>query len=158
MEIILSALMGGGLGLIPMLIKGLFGIWQDWIDKKHEYRMGELQLQVNKTIVEGKLEEIRLNNSRIENIQDIDIRYKTFNTGSKWIDLINNIGRVLLAFMIMGLYCAVTFMYFDIISKYLAVNKNNHLAMLQQLWTTEDYKLFAYIIGFFFSSHVSSSK
>lgn len=152
---LISVLAGLLSAALPSIIQDIFGLVKNWQDNKHSLKMAEFSYKASKEIGEQKLEELRIKSESAETIHDSDVRYKTFFTGSNLIDNINNIGRLLLAFLIMGLYCVVTYMYYDVyinhfIAKISIKDFEALKTVMDELWTEEDQAMFAYIISFFF--------
>lgn len=144
---ILSAL----LGLFGSTLPSIMNYFQDKQDKKHELEILRMQMEAAKQGGTQKLKELEIE----ENIAEVNHIYDTYKTGVSWVDALNGTVRPVVAYLLIGLYCIMEFMYFSIIS---ANSDHITIEMLDLLWTDEDHALFSCIIAFYFGSRHLKAK
>ena len=144
----ITTLISSFLGFFGAGFPKILDYFQDKQDKKHEITLLNLQMEANREAAKqqsiDRLAEIKAQ----ENIQEIKSIYKTFNVGVKWVDALNGLVRPVIAFLLIGLYCVIEYMIFDII----LTSGNMDLDMLEFLWGEDDQALFCAIIAYYFGS------
>ena len=139
-------------GFFSAGIPKIFDFFQDKQDKKHELTLLKLQMEADEQSRNSnridRLDEIKA----AENVQEIKSIYKNFNVGVKWVDALNGLVRPVIAFLLIGLYCVIEYMIFDII----LLSENLSIEMLEFLWSDEDQAIFSAILSYYFGSRAFS--
>lgn len=128
-------------GFISSIFPEIFKILRDKQDKKHELLLLEKQIEMHKSGVNTRLEEIGYDADQSE----IRALYETYHTGISWVDAFNGTVRPVLAYAFFILYSGVKLMQFTAI-----INEPDFGSFISILWTTEDQAIFAGIISFYY--------
>ena len=143
-------------GFLSSGVPTLVDYFKDKRDKEHEITLMKMQMEMAERNIKSNLDAIELQNQAViaqaesaENIAEINAIYKNFNTGITWVDAINGMVRPLIAFALIGLYCAIELMIFNILS----TNKEIlSIDALEALWGEEDQILFSVVLSFYFGT------
>lgn len=143
-------------GFLSSGVPSLFEYFKDQRDKEHELKIMQLQMEMAEKNLKSNLDAIELQNQAVmtqaesaENIAEIQALYSTYKTGIDWVDAINGMVRPFIAFALIGLYCVIEVMIFNILSS----NKEIlSISAIEMLWGEEDQILFGVVISYYFGS------
>lgn len=145
---LLSLLGGGVFRLLPEVI----GFFNKKADADHEYKMTQLQLEIDKGRASQALDLAHINNDAAQSQADLQalseaLKGQSTPTGIKWIDgLSSSVRPVLTYWWCLGLYTAS-----KAILAYLAWKAGTDLAGMAKVILTEfDYNIVASMISFWF--------
>lgn len=123
----------------------IFKIYQDWVDKKHEYRVLELQLKQSKQTQDGKLQAIEMK----LDLEKYKTAYLTFGSKNKTIDALNAFVRPAFAYAFLLIYIGITCVYgYKLWEAPPGV-------FADEMWTATDETIMQAVIGFYFGSRTS---
>jgi len=131
-------LLGSLLGFLGSIVPDIFKILQDKIDRNHELKIMDLQMQREQQGHNNHLEEINTS----ADIAETKAIYKTYKIGVKWVDALNGTVRPVIAYAFFLLYAFVKY------------QQSIHTPWL--LWSDEDKAIFAGIISFYFGQRAMS--
>lgn len=134
-------------GFLSSLIPEIMKYFVDKNDKKHEIKILEYQLELQKLNAEKNLDEI----ISASNLSEVQALYKTYKTGINWVDAFNGTVRPVLAYAFFAIYSFVKYLQYKIIAAALSV-----IDIVEILWTLEDQAIFAGIISFYFGQRAIS--
>lgn len=132
-------------GFISSCLPSILKLWQDKIDKKHEYDIMELQIQASKELQEYKLQEVGMN----IDLEGLKARYATFYSDNKFTNALNALVRPVFAFAFLVLYIIVNLIYYHQL-------KDLPPALFADLmWTEVDETIMGAVIGFYFGGRAN---
>jgi len=135
------SLLGALLGFIGSLVPEVFKIFRDKEDRQHELKIMQLQIEMQKSGNQERLEEIKIGaDSAI--MSEV---YKTYYSGVKWVDALNGTVRPILSYAFFFLY---SYIKISAVSSIESIGWVNIL----MLWGEEDQAIFSGIITFYFGS------
>lgn len=147
----LLTLFGGSLGGLLRFVPEIFKIFSEQRDRDHEYRMTQLQLDIDKAraqqgidLAHAQGEVALLNGEMTAYIEAIKGQGKI--TGLPWVDAMNASVRPVLTFWWMLLF--TTYKVATIVAACLAWTTLNDF--IGKLWTAQDAGILAMILGFWF--------
>ncbi len=135
-------LLGALLGFLGSAFPDFMKLWRDKLDRAHELKILEMQMEQARQGHATRLEEI----GATADINESRALYKTYNTGIRWVDSLNGTVRPVLAYCFFLLYASVKFLQFSLAAE------PPLPWQIGQLWTQEDAAIFAGIISFYFGS------
>jgi hypothetical protein len=142
---ILSALLGFITPAMPRVLE----YFQDKKDKEHELKIMQLQVENTQKTSASNLKAIAVKNKAKTAQTEIKKIYNYYSQHNDLVDKFNRCMSGVIALMFIGLFCVVEVMYFKILSANVNVMT---LEMLDQLWTDQDYQIFALIVGHYFGN------
>lgn len=128
-------------GFLSSLVPEIMKYFVDRNDKKHEIKILEYQMELQKLNSGKTLDEI----VAAANFSEAQALYKTYKTGISWVDAFNGTVRPVLAYAFFAIYSFVKYMQYKIIAISLSA-----IEIVNVLWTLEDQAIFAGIISFYF--------
>lgn len=135
---ILSTLLGFFSSLLPQGLK----VYQDIKDKQHEIRLLELQMEAQLKMHDQRLEEIAIE----QDASSQTAMYKTFYSGTPWVDALNGLIRPVLTLSFFALYVYIKYQQYNYVSG------ADFQTVYSVLWGVEDQALFSSIIAFYFGN------
>jgi hypothetical protein len=145
------ALFGGGLGGLLRLVPELFKLLTDKHDRDHEYRMTQLQLEIDKARAQQGIDlvhaqgEVAVQTSEMQAYLEA-IRGQGQDTGVPWIDALSKSVRPVITYWWMSLFTA--YKTSTLIAVCLAWTSLDDFIL--KLWTTNDAGVLSMILGFWF--------
>lgn len=142
-ETLLGSVLGFGTSIFPAVLD----FFQDSKDKKHELAVGEQQLKLMDKQSELNIQEARVT-GEMRNIEleleaekaSVEAAHKPQQmTGVGWVDAIRGLVRPLVTFWFMALYSY---------AKYVTYTQGG------DVWTSQDWAIFATIVSFWFGDRV----
>lgn len=143
-------ILGGIIGLLGSFIPEAIKIAKDWMDRKHELQMLELQIKYARELSEIRiaeeraLAEIELDKEAYKNVGITDVKL----TGWKIVDLLQVLGNLLnqsvrpiLTYVICGSWLTM---------KFIVLQQAGGINALPQVWTEMDSDFVALIVTYWF--------
>jgi hypothetical protein len=138
---LLSLLFGFITSCLPSVLK----IWQDKSDKAQELAIMQLQMQANQAVVTEKLHEIELHND----MDGLKIRYETYKSDNRFVNLLNGLVRPAYAYGFLFLYIFINFIYYQ------NLQGLPPAAFADLMWTEADNNILGSVIGFYFGARAN---
>ena len=151
-EIIAGFLTGGILPLLPHVLR----FAQDFVDKRHELKVMEMQGQLAEAghgfrlaelDAQADIEESRASHRPTPQLTNADSWW--LNGVNGFLHLLNQSVRPVLAYAFFGLYAAYKVSLFASVTRELTWN--SALENVQGIWTDEDMALFIAVMMYYFS-------
>lgn len=161
----LITLMGGGLGGLLRFVPEIFKLFTENKDRDHEFRMTELQLQIDQARAGQAIDLVHAQGDMAVQAGEMTayieaIKGQSQPTGVKWIDALNQSVRPVITYWWMSLFTVGKVLLFvsASIELYLALIATKTLAEVSPLlsafvdktWTPQDVATLAMILGFWF--------
>lgn len=150
MEILLS-LLGGGLGGLIRFLPEVLKFFADGKDRDHEFRMTQLQLEIERQKGQQQIKmiesqgEVDFNSGQMAAYVEA-LKGQAVKSGVKWVDALSSAVRPILTFWWMGLFTV-----YKLSSLWYGWQQSPDFAQfLAQLWTPQDWGIFSMILGFWF--------
>lgn len=147
----LLSLLGGGLGGILRLVPEILKMFSEGKDRDHEFRMTELQLQIDKARAAHAIDAIHAAGDETVRASEMSAYIEAIKaqgqvTGDKWLDRVNMSVRPFVTYWWMILFT----IYKLATIGYVLVNWIGFDAFLMRLWTADDAAILSMILGFWF--------
>jgi hypothetical protein len=147
----LLSLLGGGLGGLLRFVPEIFKLINAKGDRDHEFRMSQLQLQVDKARSEQEIDKLHAQSEAADALGQINLTLEAIKsqgqlTGVKFVDALNSLVRPLLTFWWMAIFTA--FKITVIVDAW--YNFASWKTFGQQVWTENDWVVLSGIISFWF--------
>lgn len=145
---LLSMLFGGVFRLLPEVL----GFFKKRTDNDHEYRMTQLQLDIDKNRASQQLDLVHANAEMQDNAMDFQalmdaIKGQSVVTGIKWIDGLSSSVRPILTYW----WCMVLYTSYKLVLLYSLLNSHADLVTIAaQLITEFDRSIVGSIFAFWF--------
>ena len=145
---LLSMLFGGVFRLLPEVL----GFFKKRTDNDHEYRMTQLQLDIDKNRASQQLDLVHANAEMQDNAMDFQalmdaIKGQSVVTGIKWIDGLSSSVRPILTYW----WCMVLYTSYKLVLLYSLLNSHADLVTIAaQLITEFDRSILGSIFAFWF--------
>lgn len=147
----LLSLLGGGLGGLLRFVPEIFKLFTEAKDRDHEYRMTQLQLEIDKARSAQQIDlvhatgDVQLATGEMQAYIEA-IKGQSQMTGVKWIDALNQSVRPVVAYWWLFLFTVA-----KIATVWMAVNQFSTLsAFIETVWTTNDAGILSMILGFWY--------
>ena len=134
-------------GFISSIIPELLKMLRDLIDKRHELKVFEKQIQYNKLGNLNNIEEIKISRDILEQAS----LYSTYRSGVSWVDALNASVRPVLAYSFFLMYGTLKFLQLRTISLMSPL-----VEYIDIIWSIDDQAIFAGIISFYFGQRTFS--
>lgn len=147
----LITLLGGGLGGLLRFIPEIFKLFTEGKDREHEYKMTQLQLDIDKQRAVLNLDLVHAQGEVQANSQDMQayieaIKAQGTPTGVSWVDALSASVRPVVAYWWLTL--------FTVVKICLIVAAIQHFttieAFVSHIWTAEDAGFLSMILGFWY--------
>ena len=159
------------MGLAGLLAPGLphlLRFAQDWLDKRHEFKIGAQQVELEKAKGKNTLDQIGLQGTidlkKLEEMMDSKLdelvnqpSVPLVASTSRWINFVNGVPefanrlvRSFYAYSFFWLYATIKVATFFELKKELPWQSNS--SVILSLWTPDDMALFVGIVMFYFSA------
>lgn len=147
----LLTLLGGGLGGLLRFVPEILKLFTDQRDRDHEYRMTQLQLNIDKARADQAIDLVHAQGEAAAAIGEMRayleaIKGQAQLTGVKWVDALNQSVRPVITYWWMVLF--TVYKIAAIVAAALAWTSLD--AFLAKLWTAQDAGILAMILGFWF--------
>lgn len=161
----LITLMGGGLGGLLRFVPEIFKLFTEKKDRDHEYRMTQLQLDIDKARAGQAIDLVHAQGDMAVQAGEMSayieaIKGQSQPTGVPWIDALNQSVRPVITYWWMSLFTVGKVLLFvsASIELYLALEATKTLvevspllsAFVDKTWTQQDVATLAMILGFWF--------
>ncbi len=147
----LLSLLGGGLGGLLRFVPEIFKMLADQKDRDHEYRMTQLQLEIDQARAKDQIDLVHAQGDMAVNSIEADawleaIKSQGKPTGIAWVDALNASVRPVITYWWMSLFTV-----YKACTIYTAIVEVSTLdAFVAELWTPQDAGILAMILGFWF--------
>lgn len=147
----LLTLFGGGLGGVLRFVPEIFKLFTDKRDRDHEYRMTQLQLEIDKARAAQAIDLVHAQGEVAQQTGELQAYIEAIKgqgkmSGVPWVDAMNQSVRPVVTYWFMFLF--TVYKTATIIA---AINAWTTLDdFLLKLWTAQDAGIFAMILGFWF--------
>lgn len=143
----LLALLGGGLGGLMRFVPEIFKLFADQRDRDHEYRMTQLQLDIDKGRASQALDAVHAQSDAAQSVGEMQayleaIKGQGQKSGIPWVDALNQSVRPVITYWWMSLFTV-----YKISTIAAAWQADDFLA---KLWTVQDAGVLSMILGFWF--------
>jgi len=144
-------LLGGSLGGLLRFVPEILKLFTDQRDRDHEYRMTQLQLQIDKARADQAIDLVHAQGEAAAAIGEMQayleaIKGQAQLTGVKWVDALNQSVRPVVTYWWMALF--TVYKLATIVAA--ALNWTDLETFLGKLWTAQDAGILAMILGFWF--------
>lgn len=136
------------LSFITGCIPSVFKIFQDYLDKKQELALTQLQIEASKFVIEEKYQEVAMD----YDMKGLETRYATYNTGNKIVDAINGLVRPTFAYAILFNYIGITIAC-SVQSWGILTPKE----FIDAIWGEADDHILGAVLGFYFSGRANEA-
>jgi hypothetical protein len=147
----LLSLFGGGLGGLLRFVPEIFKLFTEKGDRDHEYRMTQLQLQIDQARATQQIDLTHVQGDMAAQAGELQayieaIKGQAAPTGVAWVDALNASVRPVITYWWMSLFTV-----YKIATIVAAVNAWTNLDdFLGKLWTAQDAGILSLILGFWF--------
>ncbi len=147
----LLTLIGGGLGGLLRFVPEILKLFTDARDRDHEYRMTQLQLDIDKARAAQAIDLVHAQGEVATQAGEMQafleaIRSQGQMTGVPWVDALNQSVRPVVTYWWMSLFTV-----YKVATIVAAARQWTTLdAFLAVLWTSQDAGILAMILGFWF--------
>jgi hypothetical protein len=147
----LLTLIGGGLGGLLRFVPEILKLFTDARDRDHEYRMTQLQLDIDKARAVQAIDLVHAQGEVATQAGEMQafleaIRSQGQMTGVPWVDALNQSVRPVVTYWWMSLFTV-----YKVATIVAAARQWTTLdAFLAVLWTSQDAGILAMILGFWF--------
>jgi len=147
----LLTLFGGGLGGLLRFVPEILKLFTDQRDRDHEYRMTQLQLQIDKARADQAIDLVHAQGAMAAQAGELAafaeaIKSQGQMTGVPWIDALNQSVRPVITYWWMALF--TVYKTATIVAACLAWTSLDDF--IAKLWTVQDAGILAMILGFWF--------
>lgn len=147
----LLTLIGGGLGGLLRFVPEILKLFTDARDRDHEYRMTQLQLDIDKARAVQAIDLVHAQGEVATQAGEMQafleaIRSQGQMTGVPWVDALNQSVRPVVTYWWMSLF--TVYKIATIVAA--ALQWTTLDAFLAVLWTSQDAGILAMILGFWF--------
>lgn len=147
----LLTLIGGGLGGLLRFVPEILKLFTDARDRDHEYRMTQLQLDIDKARAAQAIDLVHAQGEVATQAGEMQafleaIRSQGQMTGVPWVDALNQSVRPVVTYWWMSLF--TVYKIATIVAA--ALQWTTLDAFLAVLWTSQDAGILAMILGFWF--------
>ncbi|HEY6019158.1 MAG TPA: hypothetical protein VIY48_04440 [Candidatus Paceibacterota bacterium] len=147
----LLTLFGGGLGGLLRFVPEIIKFFGDKQDREHEYRMTQLQLDIDKARSEQAIDLVHANGDMAQAAGEMQayieaIKGQSVRSGVKWLDGLNQSVRPVVTYWWMSLF--TVYKIATIYAAYLVWTTLDDF--IAKLWTTQDAGVLSMILGFWF--------
>jgi len=147
----LLTLLGGGLGGLLRFVPEILKLFTDQRDRDHEYRMTQLQLDIDKARAQQGIDLVHAQGEAAAAVGEMQayleaIKGQAQLTGLKWVDALNQSVRPIVTYWWMALF--TVYKLATIVAA--ALDWSTLDAFLAKLWTPQDAGILAMILGFWF--------
>lgn len=147
----LLTLIGGGLGGLLRFVPEILKLFTDARDRDHEYRMTQLQLDIDKARATQAIDLVHAQGEVATQAGEMQafleaIRSQGQMTGVPWVDALNQSVRPVVTYWWMSLF--TVYKIATIVAT--ALQWTTLDAFLAVLWTSQDAGILAMILGFWF--------
>lgn len=144
-------LLGGGLGGLLRFIPELLKLFSEGKERDHEYRMTELQLNIDKARAQQALDLVHAQGANALASGEMDafiaaIKGQGQMTGIPWVDALNQSVRPVITYWWMALF--TVYKIATIVAACMAWTTLDDF--IAKLWTVQDAGILAMILGFWF--------
>lgn len=161
----LFSLLGGGLGALLRFVLEIFKLFSEQKDRDHEFRMTQLQLDIDKARAVQQLDLVHAQGDVAMQAGEMEayveaIKAQAQPSGVAWVDALNASVRPVVTYWWMALLSAYKLIMFVIASVeiYIALQAAHTLAeavpllgaFVNKVWTPDDGAILAMILGFWF--------
>jgi len=161
----LLSLLGGGLGGLLRFVPEIFRLIADQRDRDHEYRMTELQRQIDEARAKQQIDVAHAQGEMLVAGKEMDafveaVKGQWQPTGVPWVDALSASVRPVVTYWWMALFTVYKMAMFVIasIEIYIALRAIETLAQaipvlgkfVDTVWTPQDAGILAMILGFWF--------
>ena len=162
---LLSILGAGGAGGLLRFVPEIFKFFTDKSDRDHEFRMTQLQLQIDQARANQQIDLAHVQGDVAQQAADGQalieaVKATAAPSGVKWVDALNASVRPVVTYWWMALLSVYKLIIFVIasIEVYLAMQTAKSLsdavpilgAFIEKIWTAQDVAMLAMILGFWF--------
>lgn len=147
----LLTLIGGGLGGLLRFVPEILKLFTDARDRDHEYRMTQLQLDIDKARAVQAIDLVHAQGEVATQAGEMQafleaIRSQGQMTGVPWVDALNQSVRPVVTYWWMSLFTV-----YKVATIVAAARQWTTLdAFLAVLWTSQDAGILAMVLGFWF--------
>lgn len=147
----LLTLFGGGLGGLLRFVPEILKLFTDQRDRDHEYRMTQLQLDIDKARAQQGIDLVHAQGDVAIQTGEMTayveaIKAQGQMTGVKWIDALNQSVRPVITYWWMALF--TVYKIATIVAAIYAWSSLDDF--IAKLWTVQDAGILAMILGFWF--------
>lgn len=147
----LLTLFGGGLGGLLRFVPEILKLFTDQRDRDHEYRMTQLQLQIDKARADQAIDLVHAQGAVAVQAGEMTAYIEAIKgqgqmTGVPWIDALNQSVRPVITYWWMALF--TVYKIATIVAACLAWTSLDDF--IAKLWTVQDAGILAMILGFWF--------
>jgi len=161
----LISVLGGGLGGVLRFVPEIFKYYTEKKDHDHEYRMTQLQLQIDSARATQQIDMVHAQGDVAVQAGEIDAYIEALKAqgqpvGVPWVDALNASVRPVITYWWMTLLTIAKLIMFAIasIEIYIALKAVKTLAeaipvlgaFVDKVWTPQDAGILAMILGFWF--------
>ena len=161
----LISLFGGGLGGLLRFVPEIFKLFTEKADREHEYRMTQLQLQIDQARATQQIDLAHVQGDMAVQSGEMQayieaIKGQSAPTGVAWVDALNASVRPVITYWWMTLLSVYKLVMFVIasIEIYIALHAAKTLAevipvlgaFVDKVWTAQDAGIISMILGFWF--------
>lgn len=142
-----SAILGGIVGGILRFIPEVFKLFTLKKDQDHEYRMTQLQLDIDKARATQEIDKIHANEmmetAKSEMLAYIEaVKGQSQMTGIAWVDAVNQTVRPFVTYWF--------FVLFTIYKVSILLSYSTFDQVVKNIWTSGDAEMLSIILGFWF--------
>lgn len=147
----LLSLIGGGLGGVLRFAPEILKLFTDRADRDHEYRMTQLQLDIDKARATQQLDLVHAQGDAAQQAGELQayveaLRGQGAMSGVPWVDALNQSVRPMVTYWWM-----VLFTIYKAATIIAAICDWTSLAdFIPRLWTPQDWGVLSMILGFWF--------
>lgn len=155
---IITSLLGGGIGGFLRFIPEVIKFFTDRNERDHEFRMSELQLQIDKARSEQAIDlahvqgDIATETAKVQAYIEA-VKGQSQLTGVKFIDALNMLVRPSITYWWMGLFS----IYKGCIFAQAWYNFHDLQSFSAAIWTVDDWGVLSMLISFWFVGRVFDS-
>lgn len=147
----LLTLLGGGLGGLLRFVPEIFKLFSDKADREHEYRMTQLQLDIDKARAQQGIDLVHAQGDMAIQAGEMTafveaIKGQSQLSGVPWVDALNQSVRPIVTYWWMTLF--TIYKIATIVAACLAWTTLDDF--IGKLWTVQDAGILAMILGFWF--------
>lgn len=161
----LLSVIGGGAGGLLRFVPEIFKLFTEKADREHEYRMTQLQLQIDQARATQQIDLAHAQGDIAQQAADTQalieaVKAQAVPTGIAWVDALNASVRPVITYwwmMLLSIYKLIMFVIASI-EVYLALQATKSLSdalpilggFVDKVWTVQDAGILSMILGFWF--------
>jgi hypothetical protein len=151
-------LFSGGLGGLLRFVPELFKMFTEKADREHEFRMTQLQLQIDQARATQQIDLVHAQGDEASHAAEMQAYIEALKppapSGVKWVDALNASVRPVITYwwmLLLTLYKAIVFVIASI-EVYVALQTVKTMAdtFIDKVWTDQDAAILSMILGFWF--------